>query len=109
MMQVLSNVASDSLVLSHRFEMKKLLFIVLLILPLLFIYYANKPQNVNSPCHIVLKYEDFGSDVRSSKLLGQAWWQWYPAYGVLGSKFDIKVVVYTQAEDLEKIKAIIKE
>ena len=84
--------------------MKKLLFIAILIFSLLFIYYVSKPQDANSPCHVVLKYEDFGSDAISSKLLGQAWWQWYPAYGVPGSKFDIKVVVYTQAEDLEKIK-----
>lgn len=30
--------------------------------------------------------------------------QWYSSYGVLGSKFDIKVVVYTKDTSLEKIK-----
>jgi len=84
--------------------MKKLLFIVLLIFSLAFIYYMNKREDVSSPCHIVLKYEDFGSDVESSKLLGRAWWQWYPTYEDREAKFDIKVVVYTQNEELEKIK-----
>ena len=84
--------------------MKKILFIVLLIFSLVLIYYVNKQEDVNSPCHVVLKYEDFGTPVWSSELLGRAWWQWYPTYEDREAKFDIKVVVYTQNEDLEKIK-----
>ncbi len=84
--------------------MKKLLFIALLISSLLIIYYARNQENINSPCHIVLKYDDFGSDVISSKLLGRSFWQWNSCNEDREAKFDIKVVVYTQNEDLEEIK-----
>ncbi len=84
--------------------MKKLLFIVLLIFSLLFVYYINKRENVTSPCHIVLKYKDFGTPVWSSELLGRPLWQWYSYTEDRNAKFDIKVVVYTQNEELEKIK-----
>lgn len=73
-------------------------------LAIFFLYYANKQEDALTTSHIVLQYEAFGTPALSSELLGQAWWQWYSSYGVLGSKFDIKVVVYTKDTSLEKIK-----
>lgn len=92
--------------------MKKILFITLIILSLVFLFSVNKQEDALPSSHMVLNYKEFGTPALSFELLGQAWWQWYSYYGVLGAKFDIKVVVYTKDVSLAEIKKrypVIKE
>lgn len=53
---------------------------------------------------VVLQYEDFGPPSAAFEILGQPWWQWQDHGDSRPRKYDIKVVVYRNAElkDVQK-------